>query len=160
VPPARWALVVAVLVAADVKFWEYLDIPNKTGVNGALETILAHRRGDEMIVTFDHHQYFPLKFYAAGRAEVRLVTPDPDLFWGWHLIRPGDLVGPDRLRDELRRGIWVVGKDPAPWERPELAGAEPLDRYKIDFYHSVHRRMFVFHLRGAGGPPAREGPEP
>jgi predicted nucleic acid-binding protein len=163
VPPARWALVVAllaVLVAADVKFWEYLDIPNKTGVKGALETILDHRRGDEMIVTFDHHQYFPLKFYAAGRAEVRLVAPDPDLFWGWHLIRPGDLVGPERLRDELRRGIWVVGRDPAPWDHPELAGAEPSERYEFGYYHSLHRHMFVFHLRDAGAPPAREGPEP
>jgi hypothetical protein len=162
-PLLRWGLVavlVAILVGADVKFWEYLDVAHKTGVKGALETILAHRRGDEMIVTFDRHQYFPLKFYARGRAEVRLVTPDPELFWGWHLIRPGDLIDSDRLRDELRRGIWVVGKDRAPWERPELAGAEPLERYEISFYHSLHRNMLVFHLRAAGVPPARGGVEP
>ena len=162
-PRARWALVaalVAILAGADVKFWEYFDVTNKTGVKGALETILARRRGDEMIVTFDHHQYFPLKFYAGGRAEVRLVTPGPDLFWGWHLIRPEDLIGPDRLRDELRRGIWVVGKDPTPWESPELAGAEPTERYEFGYYHSLHRHMFVFHLRGEGGPPSKGVPEP
>jgi hypothetical protein len=145
---------------AEVKYWEYFDVTHKTGVKGALETILAHRRGDEMIVTFDHHQYFPLKFYAGDRAEVRLVTPDPELFWGWHLIRPGDLIGPDRLRDELRRGIWVVGKDPAPWKLPELSGAEPLERYEFHFYHSVHRHLFVVHLRSAGDPPARGVPKP
>jgi hypothetical protein len=114
VPPARWVLVailVGILAIADVKFWEYLDVTHKTGVRGALETILASRRDDEIIVTFDHHQYFPLKFYAEGRAKVRLVTPGSDLFWGWHLIRPADLIEPDRLRDELRRGLWVVGKD-------------------------------------------------
>jgi len=164
-PTARWGLVtalVAILVGAEVKFWEYLDVEHKTGVGGAMETILAHRRDGEMIVTFDHHQYFPLKFYAGNRAEVRLVTPGSHLFWGWHLIRPEDLIGHDRLRDELRRGIWVVGKDPTPWESPELAEAEPLRRYDIDFYHSVHRHMFVFylHLRDAGSPPAREGLEP
>jgi uncharacterized membrane protein len=162
-PPARWAIVaalIAILAAADVKFWEYFDVTRKTGVKGAVETILARRRSDEMIVTFDHHQYFPLKFYAGGRAEVRLVAPDPELFWGWHLIRPGDLIGADRLRDELRRGIWVVGRDPAPWDLPELAGAEPTERYEFGYYHSLHRHLFVFHLRGAGGPPAREGPEP
>jgi hypothetical protein len=162
-PPMRWAVVailVAALAVAEVKFWEYLDVAHKTGVKGALEMILARRDADEMIVTFDHHQYFPLKFYARGRAEVGLVTPDPELFWGWHLIRPGDLIDRERLRDELRRGIWVVGKDRAPWERPELAGAEPLERYEISFYHSVHRNMLVFHLRAAGVPPARGGAEP
>ena len=56
-------------LVANVKFWEYLDIPNKTGMRGAVETILARRRGDEMIVTFDHHQYFPLKFYAGRRGD-------------------------------------------------------------------------------------------
>jgi hypothetical protein len=129
-------------------------------VKGAIDTVLARRRGDEMIVTFDHHQYFPLKFYAEGRAEVRLVTPGPGLFWGWHLIRPGDLIEPDRLRDELSRGLWVVGKDPAPWEGPVLAGAEPLERFEFGFYHSVHRHLFVFHLQGAGGTPAREESRP
>ena len=160
---ARWVLVailVGILTVADVKFWEYLDVTHKTGVKGAMETILARRASDEMIVTFDHHQYFPLKFYAKGRAEVRLVAPGPDLFWGWHLIRPGDLIEPDRLRDELRRGLWLVGKDPAPWKEPELAGAEPLERYEFGFYHSVHRRLFVFHLRGAGRTPAREESRP
>jgi hypothetical protein len=163
VPAARWGLVailVGILAVADVKFWEYLDVTHKTGVKGALETILAHRRGDEMIVTFDHHQYFPLKFYAEGRAEVRLVTPGPGLFWGWHLIRPGDLIEPDRLHEELRRGLWVVGKDPAPWEGPELAGALPVERYELGFYHSVHRHLFVFHFRSAGGTPAREESRP
>jgi mannosyltransferase len=163
VPPARWVLVailVGLLAVADVKFWEYLDVTHKTGVKGAIETILARRGSDEMIVTFDHHQYFPLKFYAKGRAEVRLVAPGPDLFWGWHLIRPDDLIEPDQLHDELRRGLWLVGKDPAPWKEPELAGAEPLERYEFGFYHSVHRRLFVFHLRRAGRTPAKEGSRP
>jgi hypothetical protein len=159
-PPARWAIVaaiVATLAVAEVKYWEYFDVTHKTGVKGALETILARRRGDELIVALDHHQYFPLKFYAGGRAEVRLLAPDPDLFWGWHLIRPRDLIGPDRLREELRRGIWVVGKDPTPWKLPELSGAEPLERYEFRYYHSLNRHMFVFYLRGAGGPSAKEG---
>jgi hypothetical protein len=162
-PPARWAIVAAIvsgLAVAQVKYWEYFDVTHKTGVQGALETILAHRRSDEMIVTFDHHQYFPLKYYARGRAGVRLVTPDAGLAWGWPLIRPGDLIGPDRLRDELRRGIWVVGRDPAPWERPELAGARPLERYEFRYYHSLHRHLFVFHLLAAGGTPAKEGSRP
>jgi mannosyltransferase len=162
-PAARWALVaavVAVLIWGDVKFWEYFDVARKTGIRGAVETILARRRPDEMIVTFDYMQYFPLKFYAGDRAAVRLVDPGPELFWGWHLIRPEDLIAPDRLRDELREGLWVVGKDPKPWESPELEGAEVLERYEFRFYHSVHRHFFVFHLRGAGGRPAREGPEP
>lgn len=158
-PAVRWALFagfVAVLAVANVKFWEYFDVAHKTGVKGALEMILARRRGGEMIVTFDHHQYFPLKFYAGDGATVRLVDPGPDLFWGWHLIRPGDLIEPDRLRDELRRGIWVVGRDPTPRERPELAGAQPLNRYEFRYYHSLHRRLYVFHLRSAGHPPAKE----
>lgn len=164
-PMVRWGLVTAlvtILIGGEVAFWKYLDVEHKTGVRGAMEIIQAHRRDDEMIVTFDHHQYFPLKYYAGDRAVVRLVTPDPDLFWGWHLIRPEDLIEPGRLRDGLRRGLWVVSKDPTPWERPEFAGAEPLGRYEIGFYHSVHRRLFIVHLhrKGAGNPPAKEGLKP
>jgi hypothetical protein len=158
--PVLVAALVSVLAGADIKFWEYLDIPHKTGVKGAIETILAHRRGDELIVALDHHQYFPLKYYAGGRAEVRLLAPAADVFWGGHLIRPADLVGVDRLCAELRRGLWVVGRDSAPWGLAELAGAEPLERYEFGYYHSLHRHMFIFHLRRAGGPPAKEGSEP
>jgi hypothetical protein len=160
---ARWAIIAAIvglLAWGQVKYWEYFDVTHRTGVKGAMETILAHRRGDEMIVTFDHHQYFPMKFYAGDRATVRIVDPGPDLFWGWHLIRPGDLIEPDRLRDELRRGIWIVGRDPRPWEEPMLSGARPVEQYEFRHYHSVHRHLYVFHLRSAGEPPAKEGTTP
>jgi hypothetical protein len=32
--------------------------------------------------------------------------------------------------------------------------------YGFGFYHSVHRHLFVFHLRNAGGTPAREESRP
>jgi mannosyltransferase len=158
--PARAVVVaalVAVFVVADVKFWEYLDISNKTGIRGAVEAIMARRQGDEMIVTADMHQYFPLKFYAGRTATVRLIAPGLGLFWGWHLIRPGDLVTADQLRDEVGRGVWFVGKDVAPWVLPEFEGAEPLEQLEFTYYQSLHRDLHVFHLRKVGTQPARGG---
>ena len=144
--------VIMILFLANVKYWNYFDVTNKTGIKGVVETILIHNRDGEMIITFDHHQYFPLKFYAGDQVRVRLVTPDANsLFWGSHLIRPEDLIEPDQLRNELRKGIWFVGKDAEPWDYAVLSHVSSLEHYKIEFYHSLHRRVYVFHLRDTRG---------
>ncbi len=159
----RWVLVTllfAILVGANVAFWKYLDIPHGTGVRGAVEMILAKRRDDEIIVTPDHHQYFPLKYYLGGRATVRLLQPDPDLFWGPHLIRPGDLITTDQLDDALCRGVWLVGRLPTPEITPKLAKARLLERSEFRYYHSLHRRLFVHHYRTRDEAARKERPAP
>jgi hypothetical protein len=145
---------------ANILFWKYLDIPNGTGVRGAVEKILAKRTGDEMIVTFDHHQYFTAKYYVGARARIRLVELSPDLFWGWHLIRPADLITLEQLRGELRRGVWLIGRDPTPVLLPEEPDASPIEPYPFRYYHSLHRQLFVHHFRIPNGPLVQERPVP
>jgi len=79
-------------------FWRSLDLPGGRGVRGAVEVILAERRGEGMIVALDLFQYFPAKYYVGNRAEVRQLRPPNELFWGPHLTRPGDFITAENLR--------------------------------------------------------------
>lgn len=137
-----FALVYAVLLGGNVVFWKYLDIPQGGGIRQAVAAILAERRPDEMIVAFDHHQYVTAKYYVGRQAPIRLVAP-AGMFWGWHLVRPADLISSDALRGELRRGVWVIANDPYSRLQPELAGAEPTRKLQFQFYMSLHRHLFV-----------------
>jgi mannosyltransferase len=162
-PLLRGVLVVllfGVQLGANVLFWTYLDIPRGQGVRGAVETILSRREDDELIVTFDHHQYFPAKYYMRSKARVRLVDPSPDLFWGWHLIRSADLITPEQLRIELRRGVWLIGNGSPPTELPDPGGAAPLEQYKFTYYQSLHRHLYVQHYKDPGGHQVQERSQP
>ncbi len=158
-PRRRAAATLALLMVLSgsyVLFWHYLDIPNGQGVRGAVEVVLANKRDDELIVTVDHHQHFPVKYYAGRTAEVRLVEPHPDLFWGWHLIRPDDLVTQGRLDEELKRGVWLIARNSDPAKALDRADLTVLARYEFRFYHALHRRLFVYHVRTGSVPSTRE----
>ncbi|SIO59619.1 hypothetical protein SAMN05444166_6117 [Singulisphaera sp. GP187] len=152
-------LLFAVLLGANAVFWNYLDIPNGGGVRQAVATILAERCDGEMIVTFNHHQYVPAKYYVGDRATVRLLDSGP-LFWGRHLIRPTDLISPEQLRQALGRGVWVIGTDPLPGEQPVLAGAVPLRQHEFHYYQSLHRHLYVHRFAIPNQPPVQERPAP
>jgi mannosyltransferase len=154
------ALLFAVQLGANVLFWEYLDIPHGPGVRGGIETIMARRQGDEMIVTFDHHQYFPAKYYVGTEARIRLVDPGPGLFWGWHLIRPNDLITVEELRGELRRGVWLIGNGAPPKSFPGVESATLLEQYLFTYYQSLHRRLFVQHYKVADNSEVQKEAEP
>jgi hypothetical protein len=135
-------LLFAILLGANVAFWRYLDIPNGGGVRQAVATILAERRGREMIVAFDHHQYVTAKYYVGSQADIRLVEPR-QMFWGWHLVRPGDLISREQLHEALARGVWVISTGPAAWEEPELATADSSPVHEFRYYFSLHRQLYV-----------------
>ncbi|WP_406695377.1 hypothetical protein V5E97_30570 [Singulisphaera sp. Ch08] len=150
-------LLFGVLVGANAVFWNYLDIPNGGGVRQAVATILAERRDGEMIVTFSHHQYVPAKYYVSDRATLRLLDSGP-LFWGSHLIRPADLISPDRLQQALGRGVWVIGTDPVPGEQPVLAGAVLSRQHVFRYYQSLHRHLYVHRFVIPNRPSVQERP--
>ncbi len=114
-----FASLAAGLLYANVAFWRELDLAHNPGMRGAVATILERIRPGESIVATDGVQYVTAKFYAAGRAPIHLVEPPADQFWGWHLIRPDDLISLDELRKEMARGIWLIGTMPRPVVSPE-----------------------------------------
>jgi mannosyltransferase len=136
------------LIAANVAFWKTLDLENGRGIRGAVEYVMDHRLPGETIVALDALQYFPAKYYFAGRAPVRMVEPAVDLFWGWHLIRPDDLITQDRLDADLDRGVWLIGTLPNPAVTPGLTSRKPLNNQSFTYYNHLHARVFVHHYRG------------
>ena len=138
------------LLYANVAFWRGLDLSHNTGMRAAVATILERIRPGESIVATDVIQYATAKFYAKSRAPIHLVEPPTDMFWGWHLIRPDDLISPGEFRDELARGIWLVGPTSVPVVSPEwgLDDARPLDQYEFHYYCLPNKNTFVNHYAG------------
>jgi hypothetical protein len=142
-----FASAAAGLVYANVAFWRGLDLAHNTGMRAAVATILERIRPGESIVATDVVQYATAKFYAGRRAPIHLVEPPPELFWGWHLIRPDDVISPGELRDEVARGIWLVGSTSEPVLPPEcgLDDAQQLEKYEYHYYCVPNRNTFVNH---------------
>jgi uncharacterized membrane protein len=145
-----FASVAAGLAYANVAFWRRLDLAHNTGMRAAVATILERIRPGESIVATDVVQYATAKFYAGRRAPIHLVEPPPDMFWGWHLIRPDDLISLDELRGELARGVWLVSPTSEPVVSPEwgLGDARLLGRYEYHYYCIPNRNTFVNHYAG------------
>ena len=149
-PAARWCLfasLAAGLVYANVAFWGRLDIPHNPGMRAAVAAVLRDIRPGESIVTTDVVQYVPAKYYVGRRAPIHLLEPSADLFWGWHLIRPDDLISLDDFRRELARGVWLIGTMPEPVVSPEwdLGEARLLSRSAYHYYLGMHRNIYVHH---------------
>jgi mannosyltransferase len=140
------------LLAANVAFWRALDVEGKPGPRGAVAVILAERRGDEPIVVLDQYQYLPIRYYAGRQATVRLLRPTITPFWGPHVIRPGDLIGPDAIADQLADGVWVVGNHPVPSNVPALEGLKSDRAFCVTSYQELHRHTYVnrYSIRSAG----------
>jgi mannosyltransferase len=136
------------LLSANVVFWKGLDVESGRGVQGAIEYIMARKAPDEIIVALDMIQYFPAKYYVGGRTRIRMVQPDADMFWGWHLIRPADLVTPDELDDELDRGVWLIGTAQKPAVTARLTTTTPSDEQVFTYYNHLHARVYVHHYSG------------
>ncbi len=145
-----FACLAAGLVYANVAFWRGLDLAHNPGMRAAVATILERIRPGESIVATDVVQYVPAKFYARGRAPIHLVEPPPEMFWGWHLIRPDDLISLDDLRDLMARGIWLVGTTSEAAVSPEwdLDDARLLEKYEYHYYCIPNRNIFVHHYTG------------
>jgi len=145
-----FASVAAGLVYANVAFWRGLDLAHNTGMRAAVATILERIRPGESIVATDGIQYTTAKFYAGTQAPIHLVQPPPDMFWGWHLIRPDDVISLGELRDELARGIWLVGPTSVPIVPPEwgLDDARHLEMHEYHYYCIPNRDIFVNHYAG------------
>ena len=142
-----FACLAAGLLYANVAFWQRLDLAHNTGMRAAVATILERIRPGESIVATDVIQYATAKFYAGGRAPIHLVQPPPGMFWGWHLIRPDDLISLGQLHDELARGIWLVGPTRVPVVSPKwgLDDARLLDIYEFHYYCIPNTKTFVDH---------------
>jgi hypothetical protein len=145
-----FASLAAGLLYANVVFWQRLDLEHNAGMRAAVATILEQIRPGESIVSTEVVQYVTAKFYAGGRAPIHLVEPPPDLFWGWHLIRPDDLISLDDLHGQLARGIWLIGTMPEPVVSPEwdLDGARLREKYEYHYYMYLHKNIFVHHYAG------------
>ncbi len=143
--PTLFAAGFAVLLASDVVFWKLLDIPGGPGVRGAVESALAGRLGDEMIVATDFMQYFPAKYYTKQRARIRLLDAPDNPFWGEQLVRPSDRITRKGLATELRRGVWVICKG------SDLTLVVGTDKVKIlysrvfRYYNNIHDNLRVVH---------------
>jgi mannosyltransferase len=151
------AAVCAGLLAANVAFWRALDLTNGPGPRGAVDRILAERRGDEPIIVLDLYQYLPISYYARQHAVVRLVRPTIIPFWGPHVIRPGDLIEPEAIAQELHRGVWVVGTLPVPANISALEDLTPDHGFVVTFYLELHKKIYVTHYvarhTAPGSPP-------
>ena len=138
------------LLYANVAFCRGLDLAHNPGMRAAVATILERIRPGETIVSTDVIQYVTAKFYAGKRAPIHLVEPPAHLFWGWHLIRPDDLISLDELRDEMARGIWLIGTTSAPVVSPEwdISDEQLLEKYEYHYYLHLHKNIFVHHYAG------------
>jgi uncharacterized membrane protein len=147
------------LLYANVVFWQRLDLAQNTGMRAAVATILEQIRPGESIVATDVVQYVTAKFYAGGRAPIHLIEPPPDLYWGWHLIRPDDLISLEDLRGQLARGIWLIGTLPDPVVSPDwdLGEAQLLGRHEYHYYLYLHKDIYVHHHRRPADRPAGVG---
>jgi hypothetical protein len=157
-PALRWCLftsLAAGLFYANVAFWQRLDLPHNPGMRAAVATVLERIRPGESIVATDVVQYVTAKFYAERRAPIHLIEPPADLFWGWHLIRPGDLISLDDLRGEMARGIWLIGTLPDPVVSPDwdLGEARLLGKYEYHYYLYLHKDIYVHHYRRSADRP-------
>jgi uncharacterized membrane protein len=137
------AVLFAILIASNVVFWRKLNLDEGQGIRGAVEFILANRRPDETIVALDALQYFPAKYYVGEKARIAMVEPAPDLFWGWHLIRPSDVITSERLDDEVSRGVWLIGTLPRPAITARLASNSPRAQQVFTYYNHLHARVYV-----------------
>jgi hypothetical protein len=151
-----FAFLAAGLLYGNVVFWQQLDLAHNTGMRAAVATILRRIRPGESIVATDVIQYITAKFYARGRAPIHLVEPPPDLFWGWHLIRPDDLISFDELRAKMARGTWLIGTTPKPVVSPEwdLDEARLLEKHEYHYYLFLHKNIFVHHYAAPADRPA------
>lgn len=152
-----FAALAAGLLWANVEFWQGMDLAHNTGMRAAVATVLDQIRPGESIIATDVIQYTTAKFYVAGRAPIYLVEPPPDLFWGWHLIRPKDLITLDDLRGKLPRGLWLIGTLREPVIAPDwdLNDAELLARQEFHYYMHLHRIIYVHHYKRSDDRPAR-----
>jgi hypothetical protein len=142
------------LAVANRAFWQGLDLENGRGVQGAVDYITAHRTPTESIVALDMIQYFPAKFYMSRHGRVRMLEPEASMFWGWHLIRPDDLVTADELDEELDRGVWLISTTPRPAVTPRLIATAPAEVQIFTYYNHLHARVYVHHY------PASESGKP
>lgn len=160
---ALFSAIFAALLAANVAFWRSLDIPGGPGVRGAVELALTQRRGDEMIIATDFVQYFPAKYYARHRARVRLLDESDKPFWGEQLIRPSDRVTRGEMSAELRRGVWVIGKDPDPRHGfgPGSDKIKLLIFKKFNHYTKLHDNIsLIYCILEEGDGPVESGRPP
>ena len=151
-PLLRPVLVLALcigLLAANYGFWNTLNVREGRGVKGAVEFILAERKSGETIVALDLTQYFPAKYYVGRQAKIRMVEPPFDLFWGSHLVRPGDTISNEQVDDELRHGLWLIGTLPTPVITPGLSSARLSAHREFTYYNHLHRRVYVHHYQTA-----------
>jgi uncharacterized membrane protein len=144
-----FASLAAGLLYANVVFWQRLDLAHNTGMRAAVAAIIERIRPGESIVASDVVQYVTAKFYARGRAPIHVIEPPQDLYWGWHLIRPDDLVSLDDLRSGLARGIWLIGTLPDPVVSPDwdIGEAHLLERHEYHYYLYLHKNIYVHHYR-------------
>ena len=157
------------LLYANVIFWSRLDLPHNGGMRAAAATIMGRIRPGESIVATDVVQYVTAKFYVHGKAPIHLVRPPDDMFWGWHLIRPDDLISLDELRYKAGKGIWLIGTIPIPVIAPEWDWGErpPSEIGRSHYYIDLHTDIYVHYYKSPGAGAAnsgaragRGGPEP
>jgi mannosyltransferase len=142
---SSFASLTAVFLTANVSFWRALELDSGPGPRGAVARLLDERQGDEPIIVLDLYQYLPIRYYAGRYADVRLVRPSIDPFWGPHVIRSGDLIEAEAIGDLLDRGIWVVGNLPKPLNVTALDGLAPDHSFLVTSYQELHRRTYVNH---------------
>jgi hypothetical protein len=135
------------MIVANVAFWKGLDLEHGHGPRAAVASIMARRAPGEPIVVLDAIQYFPAKFYVKNRAPVRMLEPPFNMFWGWHLIRPNDLITPDKIDAQLKTGVWIISDLPRPAITPGLAALAPLHEEMFTYYNHLHARVYVHHFR-------------
>ncbi len=141
------------LLWANVAFWGRLDLEHNGGMRAAVASIMRQIKPGESIVTTDVVQYVTAKFYVGRRAPIHLIEPPLDLFWGWHLIRPEDLISFDELRRETSHGVWLVGTLAVPVIAPDWDWGEhpPVEKGHFHYYLLLHRDIYVQYARSPAG---------
>jgi hypothetical protein len=83
-------------------------------MQGAIAHICSFREPKEPIVATDYVHYFVAKYYATryhgvDGSQIRLLVPDKAMLFGWHLIRPADVISRQEVQDMSPRSLWVIG---------------------------------------------------
>lgn len=134
-----------------VAFWKARDIPEKTGIGGAVAEILARARPGETIICTTNVNYFPAKHDVGSQAEIRLLDSALELFWGGHLIRDVDLIRPGELEKAVEGGVWLIGQERS--DSPFGEAADSIETSHSEFAYdngSPPWPIHVMHLRKPG----------
>lgn len=105
-----YAQVLLNFIAADVAFWNKLDVAHKPGARAAIAYLTQHRRPDENVIVCSPLLYFSILHHAPNRTGLSVYSNGRGIvhYEGAAVMRPEDLMLDEQLKALAARRVWVL----------------------------------------------------